>query len=100
MTYETLPGARDAATHVETITINRPDRLNTLSPQVFEELDKALSVLAEDDGVRCVIVTGAGDRSFSAGADLTSFCDISKAFKGCRFSQRCEAGGAELPNCP
>src|SRR6059036_338991 len=80
MTYETLLVAQDAATHVATITINRPDRLNTLSPQVFEELDKALSVLAEDDGVRCVVVTGAGDRSFSAGADLTSFGDISKAF--------------------
>src|SRR3989475_12018685 len=100
MTYETLLVAQDAATHVATITINRPDRLNTLSPQVFEELDKALSVLAEDDGVRCVIVTGAGDRSFSAGADLTSFGDISKAFKGWRFSQRSEAVVTHLANFP
>src|SRR6058998_1915826 len=37
ITYETLLVAQDAATHVATITINRPDRLNTLSPQVFEE---------------------------------------------------------------
>src|SRR5881296_1177942 len=100
MTYETLLVAQDAATHVATITINRPDRLNTLSPQVFEELDKALSVLAEDDGVRCVIVTGAGDRSFSAGADLTSFGDISKAFKVWRFSQRSEAVVTHLANFP
>src|SRR5213594_585121 len=100
MTYETLLVAQDAATHVATITINRPDRLNTLSPQVFEELDKALSVLGEDDGVRCVIVTGAGDRSFSAGADLTSFGDISKAFKVWRFSQRSEAVVTHLANFP
>src|SRR2546425_749069 len=98
MTYETLLVAQDAATHVATITINRPDRLNTLSPQVFEELDKALSVLGEDDGVRCVVVTGAGDRSFSAGADLTSFGDISKAFKVWRFSQRSEAVVTHLAN--
>src|SRR5437867_1953931 len=100
MTYETLLVAQDAATQVATITINRPDRLNTLSPQVFEELDKALSVLGEDDGVRCVVVTGAGDRSFSAGADLTSFGDISKAFKVWRFSQRSEAVVTHLANFP
>src|SRR5213594_1571137 len=100
MTYETLLVAQDAATHVATITINRPDRLNTLSPQVFEELDKALSVLGEDDGVRCVVVTGAGDRSFSAGADLTSFGDISKAFKVWRFLQRSEAVVTHLANFP
>src|SRR5881396_232701 len=100
MTYETLLVAQDAATHVATVTINRPDRLNTLSPQVFEELDKALSVLGDEDGVRCVIVTGAGDRSFSAGADLTSFGDISKAFKVGRVSQRSEAVVTHLANFP
>src|SRR3989441_73091 len=100
MTYETLLVANDTTTHVATITINRPDRLNTLSPEVFEELDKALSALGEDDGVRCVIITGAGDRSFSAGADLTSFGDISKAFKVWRFSRRSEEVVSHLANFP
>src|SRR5437016_3651592 len=98
MSYETLLVNQDATTHVATITINRPDRLNTLSPQVFEELDKALAALGEDDGVRCVIITGAGDRSFSAGADLTSFGDISKAFKVWRFSRRAEEVVSHLAN--
>src|SRR2546422_673517 len=92
--------ALDATSHVATITINRPDRLNTLSPEVFEELDKALSALGEDDGMRCVIITGAGDRSFSAGADLTSFGDISKAFKVWRFSRRSEEVVSHLANFP
>src|SRR5947209_1783127 len=48
MTYETLLVAHDATTDVATITINRPDRLNTLSPEVFEELDRALSAFGED----------------------------------------------------
>ncbi len=99
-TYETLLVNQDATTHVATIMINRPDRLNTLSPQVFEELDQALSALGEDDAVRCVILTGAGDRSFSAGADLTSFGDISKAFKVWRFSRRSEEIVGHLANFP
>src|SRR5439155_787579 len=100
MSYETLLVNQDATTHVATITINRPDRLNTLSPQVFEELGRALSALGEDDGVRCVILTGAGDRSFSAGADLASFGDISKAFKVWRFSRRSEEIVGHLANFP
>jgi len=99
-TYETLLVTRDAATHVATITINRPDRLNTLTPQVFEELDAALAALGTDDDVRCLVLTGAGDRSFSAGADLTSFGDISKAFKVWRFSRRSEEVMSRLANFP
>src|SRR5207245_1454384 len=51
MTYETLLVAQGAATAVATITINRPHRPTPLRRQVFEELDKALSVLGEDEGV-------------------------------------------------
>src|SRR5438309_4059233 len=68
MNFETLLISRDAETHVATVAINRPDRLNTISPQVFDELERALAELERDDAIRCVVVTGAGDRSFSAGA--------------------------------
>ncbi len=100
MTYETLLVSVDAAAHLATITINRPDRLNTLSPQVFEDIDRVLAELDRDDDVRCVVVTGAGDRAFSAGADLTSFSDISKAFKVWRFSRRAEDVMSRLANFP
>src|SRR5256886_5265531 len=59
-----------------------------MSPQVFDELEKALAELEKDEAVRCLVITGAGDRSFSAGADLTSFSDISKAFKVWQVSRR------------
>jgi enoyl-CoA hydratase/3-hydroxyacyl-CoA dehydrogenase len=98
MTYETILVAKDAANHVATLTINRPDRLNTLSAQVFEDLDRALVVLDQDDAVRCIVITGAGDRAFSAGADLTSFSDVSKAFKVWRFSRRAEDVMSRLAN--
>jgi enoyl-CoA hydratase / 3-hydroxyacyl-CoA dehydrogenase len=99
-TYETLLIAKDAGNGVATVTINRPDRLNTLSPQVFEDLDRAVSELERDDSVRCVILTGAGDRAFSAGADLTTFRDVSKAFKVWRFSRRSEEVFNRLANLP
>jgi enoyl-CoA hydratase/3-hydroxyacyl-CoA dehydrogenase len=88
--YETLLIAKDIATHVATVILNRPDRLNTLSPQVFEELDRAFAELERDDDVRCVVVTGSGERSFSAGADLTSFTGVSKAHQFWKVSRRSE----------
>ena len=98
--YETILVERDAGRQVATITINRPDRLNTLSPQVFEDLDRAIPDLERDDSVRCVVVTGAGDRAFSAGADLTAFRDVSKAFKTWNFSRRSEEVFHRLANFP
>src|SRR5438093_729470 len=80
--------------------INEAAELVAIDVASPSEIDEALSVLGEDDGVRCVIITGAGDRSFSAGADLTSFGDISKAFKVWRFSQRSEAVVTRLANFP
>lgn len=96
--HETLLVAKDATSHVATITINRPDRLNTLTAQVFDDIAAALGELETDDAVRCVIVTGAGDRAFSAGADLTSFSDISKAFRVWEFSRRAEGVMSRLAN--
>src|SRR3990170_5503151 len=100
MAYETLLVAKDAATNVATVTLNRPDRLNTLSPQLLDELERALAELERDDAVRSVVLTGAGDRAFSAGADLTSFTDISKAFKVWRFSRRAEEVMNRVANFP
>jgi len=55
---------------VATVTINRPDRMNALTTEVLEKLPEALRRAAADRDVRCVVLTGAGDRAFSAGADL------------------------------
>ena len=56
--------------NVATVTINRPDRRNALNSQVVAELTAALQRAAEDQDVCVVVLTGAGDRAFSAGGDL------------------------------
>jgi len=55
---------------VATVTINRPDRMNALTTEVLEKLPEALRRAAGDRDARCIVLTGAGDRAFSAGADL------------------------------
>src|SRR5579875_3468800 len=56
--------------HVVTITIDRPEVLNALHPDANEELARAWDAFAADDELRVAILTGAGDRAFSAGNDL------------------------------
>ncbi|HEV8630498.1 MAG TPA: enoyl-CoA hydratase-related protein [Thermoanaerobaculia bacterium] len=58
---------------VAVITINRPDKLNALSQQVRDEVLAALDALAGDDSVGVIVVTGAGDKAFIAGADIAEF---------------------------
>ena len=59
------------------ITLNRPDKLNALSFDLVREVEDALAGFEEDDGVKAVIFTGAGDRAFSAGADIHEMADMS-----------------------
>ena len=56
---------------VATLTINRPDRRNALSEEVVTGLTAALRLASEDPEVRVVVLTGAGDRAFCAGGDLS-----------------------------
>ncbi len=55
---------------VATVTVNRPAVLNALNTETVETLTQVLRQLRDDPDVRCVVLTGAGDRSFIAGADI------------------------------
>jgi enoyl-CoA hydratase/carnithine racemase len=68
MTYQHLLVDRDGA--VAVITINRPDKRNALNNETIDELRRAILALKHDDGVRAVVITGAGDKAFIAGADI------------------------------
>ena len=64
--------------YVGVVTINRPKALNALNSQVLEELDATFKAV-DLDAVRCIILTGAGDKSFVAGADIGEMSTLTKA---------------------
>ena len=68
MPFDNLLLERDAA--VATVTINRPKVLNALNAQTVDELRRVMLDLKHDPSIRVVILTGAGERSFVAGADI------------------------------
>ncbi|HDM36998.1 MAG TPA: enoyl-CoA hydratase/isomerase family protein, partial [Candidatus Syntrophoarchaeum butanivorans] len=55
---------------VATITLNRPKALNALNTAVMTELRTAIHDADEDESMRVIVITGAGDRAFCAGADI------------------------------
>ena len=69
---------RNDADGVATLTLNRPDKLNALNPAVFIELRQHLADIAQDEEVKCVVLTGAG-RAFCAGHDLEAIASHEKA---------------------
>ncbi|MBC8266185.1 MAG: enoyl-CoA hydratase/isomerase family protein [Flavobacteriales bacterium] len=60
------------------ITINRPNQLNALNTETIEELSLVISIAEEDKLIRCMIITGAQDKAFVAGADIKEFAKYSK----------------------
>lgn len=67
----------DAASGVGTLTVNRPERLNALDWAALGELAAGFEALDADPGVRVVVLTGAGERAFIAGADVREVRDLS-----------------------
>lgn len=75
-TYETITvERRGVQDRVAVITINRPEKRNALTIKTREEGARALDELAADESCRVVVFTGAGDKSFIAGADISEFAD-------------------------
>jgi len=63
----------NVANHIATITINRPDRMNAMDADHYAGLSAAWERVRDDSDIRVAVITGAGEKSFSAGADLKSF---------------------------
>lgn len=84
---------------IATITLNRPEALNAFNTAQLEDLIAALRSVRENPDVRCLIVTGSGDRAFAAGADIKEMAELSAA-EGYAFGKLGHAvtrGLAELP---
>ncbi len=58
---------------IATVTLNRPDKLNALTKPMWQRLGEVMHVLSADDGLRCVVLRGAGGRAFAPGNDIAEF---------------------------
>src|ERR1700683_513466 len=99
MSYETL--LYEVADQVATITLNRPAKMNSFTPLMGQEIAEAMLQADADREVRVIIMTGAGDRAFCAGADIGGFARDVSAREGNgegEFSRR--RGGNALPPLP
>jgi enoyl-CoA hydratase len=90
---------------VATITLNRPKVLNALNAQVFDELEAAFTTLSKDSAVRVILLTGAGEKAFAAGADINELTatDVvtaeAKARRGQTVFRLIEACGKPVIAC-
>jgi enoyl-CoA hydratase len=77
MSLETLLVEREGA--VAVVTINRPKVLNALNTETIDELERVMRDLQQDDAIRAVVLTGAGEKSFVAGADINELAVLTPA---------------------
>ena len=85
MSYETLLHEKRGG--IAYVTVNRPEKLNALNAKVIGELEDSFRALSIDADVRVVILTGAGDKAFVAGADIGELASLS-ALDGREFARR------------
>ena len=86
--------------YVGRIQIDRPHRMNTISPDVMDELEVAIDQLSEDEEVRAILLEGAGDRAFCAGADVQSMTSNATPLSATRLSRKGQETFGKLESCP
>ena len=97
MDHSTLQTELDS--NIFTITINRPDKLNALNHQVLEELQQVMESVYTDEQIKAVIITGAGEKAFIAGADIAEFTEL-KDDQGSWLAKKGQELFFKIENCP
>jgi enoyl-CoA hydratase len=97
MPYKTILAQEE--NNILTITINRPDKLNALNKEVFSELREAVHATYTNSSIAAIIITGAGDKAFVAGADIAEFKDFT-AEEGAKLSANGHTVFNIIENCP
>ena len=82
-----------------TIIINRPDKLNALNDAVLNELNKVMDSVYTDENIKGVIITGAGDKAFVAGADIAEFLSVNDN-EGASLARKGQDVFSKIENCP
>jgi len=90
---------RDGAT--ATVTLNKPGKMNALDLEMWSGLARAFQALSADDSLRCVVLRGAGDKAFAAGADVAEFAVVRSNVEQARaFAHTTHAAMMAIANCP
>lgn len=95
--FETILLSKDD-NGIATLTINRPDKLNALNAKVLEELSIAMNRIEGDDEIKAVVITGAGEKAFVAGADIKELSDLNKE-EGEKLSAKGQQIFFQIENC-
>jgi len=82
-----------------TITVNRPDKLNALNQTVLNELSSAVDKAYSDTEIKAVIITGAGEKAFVAGADIAEFVAVQDD-EGASLAKKGQEIFFKIENCP
>jgi enoyl-CoA hydratase len=82
-----------------TITINRPDKLNALNKDVMNDLNQVMDEIVQDTAIKAIIITGAGQKGFVAGADISEFVGLSGE-QGMALAQKGQQIFFKIENCP
>jgi enoyl-CoA hydratase/carnithine racemase len=81
---EPVTATRDGP--IATVTLNNPGKLNALNRPMWQRLGETMRELSADDSVRCVVIRGAGNEAFSAGADISEFArERADSIQGARY---------------
>ncbi|MGN6532462.1 MAG: enoyl-CoA hydratase/isomerase family protein [Ginsengibacter sp.] len=97
MGFSTIQTSLD--NHIFIITINRPDKLNALNQTVLDELNQAMDEVYNNEHIKAVIITGAGEKAFVAGADIAEFVSV-KDNEGGSLSKKGQDIFFKIENCP
>jgi len=85
---------------IATVVLNRPEKLNALTKLMWRMLGEAINALSADDALRCVIVRGAGERSFSPGNDIAEFrTERANKAQAMDYGRAMHATAEALANC-
>lgn len=96
--YQTIYTAIESGTCI--ITINRPDKMNALNKTVIEELGSALDEVYNNEEIKAAILTGAGEKAFVAGADISEFTELDKDGGANLAAKGAELVFNKIENCP
>ena len=90
---------RDGA--IATVVLNRADKLNAMTRPMWQGLGDAMRALSADDSLRCIVVRGAGEKSFSPGNDIAEFAtERSNKRQAIEYGRVMHATAEKLANCP